>query len=280
VFRRPVKSALYIDFNNIAAQFVGGGFGDAFAGWLAWLEDGQFDPERRQRTFKAKRVYLSAQFRRHATLLEQAGFQVIPSAADLVIALDVAESLCGGKDIKEYVLLTVDSDFVHVLERLGERQKNRVVTVQPALPCAASFPPRAEITIPLENLRAAFDYRRHPGLVRRSSIALSRTFLGLGRIYRKAWPLSRPKRERPVLTAVADQVAQLAQRTPGLPVGRETVMRHLQRNMPEFRTSRFAGCGSYPEMIRQVAAIRDDLELFRHPNGGIAIMAPRDSEVT
>ena len=263
MFRRPVKSALYIDFNNIAAQFVGGGFGDAFAGWLAWLEDGQFDPERRQRTFKAKRVYLSAQFRRHAMLLEQAGFQVIPSAADLVIALDVA-----------------DSDFVHVLERLGERQKNRVVTVQPALPCAASFPPRAEITIPLENLRAAFDYRRHPGLVRRSSIALSRAFLGLGRIYRKAWPLSRPKRERPVLTAVADQVAQLAQRTPGLPVGRETVMRHLQRNMPEFRTSRFAGCGSYPEMIRQVAAIRDDLELFRHPNGGIAIMAPRDSEVT
>ena len=30
MFRRPVKSALYIDFNNIAAQFVGGGFGDAF----------------------------------------------------------------------------------------------------------------------------------------------------------------------------------------------------------------------------------------------------------
>ena len=49
MFRRPVKSALYIDFNNIAAQFVGGGFGDAFAGWLAWLEDGQFDPAERER---------------------------------------------------------------------------------------------------------------------------------------------------------------------------------------------------------------------------------------
>jgi NYN domain len=280
VFHRPVRSALYIDFNNIAAQFVGGGFGDALPGWLAWLEDGRFDPERRRRTFKAKRAYLTAHYRRHAPALEQAGFQVIPSAADLVIALDMAESLCGGRDIKEYVLLTVDSDFVHVLERLGERQKNRVVTVQTGLPCAASFPPRAEITIPLENLRAAFDYRRHPGLVRRLSITLSRTFLGLGQVYRKAWPLSRPKPESPVLTAVADQVAILAHRTPGLPVGRETVMRHLQRNLPEFKASRFAGCGSYPEMIRQVAAIRGDLELFRHPNGGIAIMAPRDSETT
>ena len=42
MFARRIPSALYVDFNNIVAKIVGGGFGDASAAWLAWLEDGQF----------------------------------------------------------------------------------------------------------------------------------------------------------------------------------------------------------------------------------------------
>ena len=45
---RKIPSALYVDFNNIVAKIVGGGFGDASAAWLAWLEDGQFDPKKAQ----------------------------------------------------------------------------------------------------------------------------------------------------------------------------------------------------------------------------------------
>ena len=78
---RRIPSALYVDFNNIVAKIVGGGFGDASAAWLAWLEDGQFDPQKRKRNFIQKRVYLDEPYLHFAKSLEANGFQIILSAA-------------------------------------------------------------------------------------------------------------------------------------------------------------------------------------------------------
>ena len=45
MLRRRIRSALYIDFENVPLP------PDAIANWLAWLEDGVFDPTGRRRRF-------------------------------------------------------------------------------------------------------------------------------------------------------------------------------------------------------------------------------------
>ena len=274
---RKIPSALYVDFNNIVAKIVGGGFGDASAAWLAWLEDGQFDPNKRKRTFLQKRVYLGEPYLHFAKPLEANGFQTILSSADLIIALDLVESVHQQPAIKEYVLLSVDNDFQHLLERLGERGKARVATIEPGAPCEATFPPRAEMVFPVESLRAALDYqrplskwRRMFGLVREAAAVVQQWYKGLVRRLRH-------RGERRWIRVAADHVAALAHETPGLPLGKDTVVRHLTKLMPDITSGRFRSRRAYQQLLRQMTEIRDDLRLFEYPNGGIAIMAePRE----
>jgi hypothetical protein len=274
---RKIPSALYVDFNNIVAKIVGGGFGDASAAWLAWLEDGQFDPQKRKRTFLQKRVYLGEPYLHFAKPLEANGFQTILSSADLIIALDLVESVHQQPAIKEYVLLSVDNDFQHLLERLGERSKIRVATIEAGAPCAATFPPRAEIVFPVESLKVALDYRRPVSRWRRAFGFMRDTMAGVRQRYKGLVRRLRHRGERRWIRVAADHVAALAHETPGLPLGRDTVVRHLTRLMPDVTSGRFRSRGAYQELLRQMTEIRDDLRLFEYPNGGIAIMAePRE----
>src|SRR5262245_22968526 len=224
---RRIPSALYVDFNNIVAKIVGGGFGDASAAWLAWLEDGQFDPNKRKRNFLQKRVYLDEPYLHFAKPLETNGFQIILSSADLIIALDLVESVHQQPAIKEYVLLSVDNDFQHLLERLGERDKVRVATIEPGAPCAATFPPRAEIVFNVENLKAALDYKRPLSRWRRVVSLVQGTVDGVRQRYKRVVQRLRHRGERRWTRIAADHVAALAHETPGLPLGRDTVVRHL-----------------------------------------------------
>lgn len=274
---RPIPSALYVDFNNIVAKIVGGGFGDASAAWLAWLEDGQFDPSRTKRTFLQKRVYLGEPYLRFAKPLEANGFQTILSSADLIIALDLVESVHQQPAIKEYVLLSVDNDFQYLLERLGERGKLRVATIEPGAPCEATFPPRAELVFPVESLKAALDYRRPLSRWRRVAGLVRETVVGAQQRYKGLVRRLRHRGERRWIRVAADHVAALAHETPGLPLGKDTVVRHLTRLMPDVTSGRFRSRRAYQQLLRQMTEIRDDLRLFEYPNGGIAIMAePRD----
>ena len=84
----------------------------------------------------------------------EAGFEVIPSAAALLLALDAVKFIYIGKNAAEYVILTVDRDFSDLLERLGERGRDRVATIEKGTPSETLFPDRAEIIIPIEDLRA------------------------------------------------------------------------------------------------------------------------------
>jgi hypothetical protein len=77
----------------------------------------------------------------------------------------------------------------------------------------------------------------------------------------------------------ADHVASLAHETPGLPLGKDTVVRHLTKLMPDVTSGRFRSRRAYQQLLRQMTEIRDDLRLFEYPNGGIAIMAePRERD--
>jgi hypothetical protein len=277
MFARRIPSALYVDFNNIVAKIVGGGFGDASAAWLAWLEDGQFDPKKRKRTFIQKRVYLGEPYLHFAKPLEANGFQTILSSADLIIALDLVESVHQQPAITEYVLLSVDNDFQHLLERLGERSKARVATIEQGAPCAATFPPRTEIVFPVESLRAALAYQRPVSRWRRLSGFARETAADMRQRYKSLLRRLRHRGERRWIRVAADHVAALAHETPGLPLGKDTVVRHLSKLMPDVTSGRFRSRRTYQQLLRQMTEIRDDLRLFEYPNGGIAIMAePRE----
>jgi hypothetical protein len=273
MLQRRIQSALYVDWANMNPQFPSGTLVNALPRWFAWLEDGMFDPGRKPRKFLEKRAYINHNYRSHTPALEAAGFEVIPSSADMLIALDVADALHGSKPIQEYVFLTVDEDFIHLLARVGDRGKRRVVTIKEGEASAKAFPPRSDIVIPLEQLQRAFDYERS---------GLFRNLVGRFRLQLASWlpiktntfrkPLAPPT--NPKITVIADLVATLAHSNAGVPVGKKSVLRHLQRNIPGFRVYRYSYRPRYNRLLRQIAAIRTDLQLFRNARGRLAIMAP------
>ncbi len=284
MFRRAIRSALFVDFHNMAPKFVGGGFAEALPAWLAWFEDGAFDPKKKKRKFEIKRAYLTKPFKQYAGNFEAGGFDVIPTASDMVIVLDALESVYLNKRIDEYIILTVDVDFDQLLERLGERDKDRVVTIEPGTPCATAFPPRAEITIALEDFRAALQYRRQLTPWMRAAQAVQapwkRVFnyggSALSRIGERNKDRKRRSSDAKFIKIAAYHIATLAQSRPGSRLGRRTIMRHLESVMPEFKSSRlYFGLPSYREMLAKFVEIRPDLELYLEPNGGVAVIAPR-----
>jgi uncharacterized LabA/DUF88 family protein len=282
VFQRRVQSALYVDWANMSAKFPSRTLLEGLPAWLAWLEDGKFDGDRKRRTFLEKRAYINNTFLKQIPALEAAGFEVIPSSDDMLIALDMADSSLKKRHIDEYILLSVDEDFVHLLERLGERgrRKQRVVTVGPEgdarFPCSKTFPPRCEITIPLDHMQKAFQYER---------AQFFRRFIRSVRAQLARWRITSKKEveppvtisQDPMLLRIAEHVATLAESKRGVPVGKGSVVRYLQKNVPNFPYA-YSYRRRFDRLLRQVVAIRKDLQLFRNANGNLAIMAPRPDE--
>lgn len=306
MFRRKVRSALLIDFDNIIGPVGMKDFVASIEKWLAWLEDGKFDKTKRKRQFIEKRVYWNLQFEQFQDRFVQEGFAALScrsvvrhkkSSADMIMALDALESAFGKKKIDEYVLLTTDTDFVPLLERLGDMDKDTVVTVVEGTASEREYSRHADIVITVESLKGSFDYRRPRNLMQKVHAAgvAARTSVaggsrrGAQRLRSMLRGLRRLGRRNPVaaksglsdLAVAGNHVAELAQTTPGLLLGRKTVVRWLSQHMPQFTTvgaSRFLGCSTYAEMLEQIADGRQDLELVRHPNGGIAIRAPAKDE--
>jgi hypothetical protein len=279
MFRRKVRSALFIDFQNIAGQ-LGAEFAASMSAWLAWLEDGAFDPGRRQRRLVEKRIYCDApNHKKHAATFAQYDFVAIPTAADLTIALDALETTYLSRRVKEYIVLTVDQDFAPLLEKLGDRHKDRVVTVQDGTPSAANFPDRADIVIPLQDLKAAFSYKRPPTLLSRASSALDEV---KNRAIKAQQAIRRARRRVGKSAAIkigAQHLSTLAHKTQGSEVGRRTVLHYLATHMPEAQSAgRFLGCEDYASMVQQMVEVRDDLLLIRKSNGGVGIMAAPSDE--
>lgn len=279
LFRPKVRSALFIDFQNIAGQ-LGAEFAASMSAWLAWLEDGAFDPQGRERRLIEKRIYCDApNHKKHAATFAQYDFVAIPTAADLTIALDALETTYLSKRIREYIVLTVDQDFAPLLEKLGDRQKDRVVTIQPGTPSATNFPDRADIVIPLENLRAAFTYKRPPTLLTRATGALSRLKARGTKVRRAIRRARRQVGTTAAIRAGAAHLSTLAHKTPKSEVGRRTLLQYLATHMPEAEAAgRYLGCEDYQSMVQQMVEVRDDLLLIRKSNGGVGIMAAPTDE--
>lgn len=278
MFRRPVKSALFIDFDNMVAALKRP-FIDSIPQWVAWLEDGQFDPRRRRRTFEQKRVYWNTPFDVHREVFLQNGFEVIPcpsrvrrnkSAADMIIALDAFQSSYDWRRIREYIVLSMDTDFIPLLDKLAEKDKATVAACNAAT--LAVFSDHADIVIPVTTLEEAINYLRP----KRSLLNLFRS--GPSRRVHAARALGAGPAD---ISTAAEIVAETAARTPGFAIGKQAIDRALRNRLPGFTIdgrSAYLGFGSYASMIERIVAMRPELRLVRYSNGGIALMAPAKDE--
>ena len=132
---RRIKSSLFIDFENIPLP------PDTIPSWLAWLEDGVFDEHKRRR-FLLKRVYWNASHQKHAAAYEAQGFEVVTcerfhglaNSVDVRMAIDIIEATFASPKIDEFMLITRDTDFVPVLQRLDEKKKKSVFLVNEQQP--------------------------------------------------------------------------------------------------------------------------------------------------
>jgi uncharacterized LabA/DUF88 family protein len=298
MFARRINSALFIDFDNV----MGREFASSVANWMAWLEDGHFDEEKRKRRFVEKRVYWNAHNDSHRSAFESNGFVALTcrshvrhkkkSTADMNIALDAIESAHAHERIQEYIVLTTDTDFVPLIERLGEHKKNTVVMMEKDTASERVYPEHADIVIRADTLRSARTYARPDPLFSRAYKRVAAVaarvlypFVWSGRTAAGGFRWVRDKfrgygRQRAAtadLASAAKLVADLGRTIPGSPLGRKTVTRLLSKNMPgRFQTvgrSAYLGCNTYAEMIARFAGMRSDLQLATYSEGGTAIVA-------
>ena len=305
MLRRRIRSALYIDFENVPLP------PDAIANWLAWLEDGVFDSPSRKRRFLQKRVYWNSHAERNRAIFERHGFAPIligkysglKNGADIRMAMDVIETTYTRSEIDEFILLTGDSDFVPVLERLRLKAKRSAIVATEHRPnIHTTYHRRADILIPSRRLTEAAQYHRpsvslfarifarthvkaaaSPTVPRASSegtVAMAarsvarRPNVGAGTDEKAA-------DATPVLEAAAKQVLQLLVRQPRNYVAQKRVVAELEQveGFKRQGPTAFFGTGSYKSLIRELTKIEPKITVVEQPGGGTGIVfIPQNGE--
>jgi len=156
---RHLRSALFVDFDNIYLGLSQGGAGgeDEFARnparWLRWLEreleyqGPGWEAVAGRRRILVRRCYLNPQtFHRARPFFIRAGFEVVDTpaltaqgktSADVQMALDVVDTLNHTTRFDEFIVLSGDADFTPVLRRL--REHDRYTAVLATGPTAAAY---------------------------------------------------------------------------------------------------------------------------------------------
>jgi uncharacterized LabA/DUF88 family protein len=160
---RAIRSALLIDIENVSYARLS----TSIPNWLAWLEHGQFDPAKQRRKFVLKRAYWNSTSEHDRKKFESRGIDAIlvdryvtlKNTADVHMAIDIIELLYTRPDIEEFVLLSKDSDFIPVMQRLRLKHKKTAVLVDLASPTLhTAFRDKVDIVIPHRDLLLATTY--------------------------------------------------------------------------------------------------------------------------
>ncbi len=286
------NSALLVDFENVVRP-PDNSLVARLANWVDWLERGEFDADRRRRRFLAKRVYWNSHCEGNRPIFERQGFDAFAcpaavkdkkSAADIWIALDAIDLTTEFRQLEEIIIISTDTDFIPVVNRLREKKKEVAVVVNEDNLSSDVYPLHADTVIPLRDLRAATTYERQRRLwfaKPRSAASAPQPPPAPVDIAPTAKASEPPRRRRSRnadspkfdLANAAALVAQAAQAQPGLFISRETV-RNVLRPVAGFSTTGrypWLGCGSYCSMLKTLASLRQDLEVRVYADGGCAI---------
>lgn len=166
---QPLKSALFVDFDNIylGLRQLDEAAAERFATdpsrWLTWMEQGMpsgddsdiSDPSLTPRRILLRRCYLNPRdFYRYRPNFTRAAFNVIdcPSltsqgknSADIYMVMDVIDMLEHKTHIDEFIILSGDADFTPVVLRL--RAHDRRTAVLAAGPASEAYKAACDMVI-------------------------------------------------------------------------------------------------------------------------------------
>lgn len=140
---RPLRSVLLVDFDNVIPSAGKAALVEGAAEWTRWIARGGFEgPRGRRRKLIIKRCYWNTSADLHRPAFEDAGYAVIvtpsrtrarKSAADIHIAIDALDVLNSKERVDEFIILSGDSDFTYLAERLRSAGKRVVVFSDPGV---------------------------------------------------------------------------------------------------------------------------------------------------
>ncbi len=167
----PLKSALFIDFDNIYLglrqldEYAAEVFASKPNLWLKWLEEGMPGmetagggsplPPQPRREILIRRCYLNPRdFHRYRPYFTRSAFSVVdcPSltsqgknSADIYMVMDIIDTLDHKTHFDEFIILSGDSDFTPVLLRL--RAHGRKATILAAGPDSPAYIAASDLVI-------------------------------------------------------------------------------------------------------------------------------------
>jgi len=170
--RRQVRSALFVDFDNIFSglQDLDSAAARRFAtnpsALVGWLEEGGDDwtgPFKRR--FLVKNCYLNPDVHRnYRSYFASAGFRVVDcpsltrqgkSAADIHLVLDVVDSLDHQTRFDEYIICSADADFTPLMARIRSHDRRTVMIA--AGPSSSAYQAVCDQTLTAIELVEALD---------------------------------------------------------------------------------------------------------------------------
>lgn len=288
--RRPRRAALFIDFDNVKSRMLAQLAGDV----LAILARGEGDPDRPRRRFAAKIVYWNVreggnrQEKIDAFIANGFEFKATnsivseKSTADTMIAFDIGDLVHRRPRVDEFILMSSDSDFLPVLERLHDMERRVTVFARKSDTSEAYW--NGELTIAdLDDLigaaRARAQERRNRE--RRFSAMLEAPGRWLRAGLKSLSPMRiarRMRRETPeaaqfdTIDALADDIVAEMRKRGVSELNISTLARVLSK-YPDFESQGAAtrvwfGFGSHHDLMRAIVGARDDLRVRQGPRRG------------
>ncbi len=294
-----VNSVLLVDFDNI----YGATSEDVVAclpQWLLWLEDGALSPDRRRRTFLHKRVYWNLQFEKYRGEFEAAGFETFncravakrkisagKSSADIVITMDAVQMAERTKHLDEMIILTTDSDFVPVVNRIQTPRLRVVTGGKETDPTYELYAQHADAVIHMGALKDAFGYQRtprrwyqlrsDPPMVAPLSLQRERQSPLMNRVRTAlAGNESEANGIAPELRQGADIVKSLGERLPDQVLSKTKIVRALSV-IPDFTPAYqngirpWLGHKNFAAMLRHFAKIHPEIEVKSLGKGRVEV---------
>ena len=300
-----MKSALLVDFDNIASAVGGGSLVSKLPQWLLWMEDGALSGDGRRRKFLSKRVYWNSQFDKHRAAFEAAGFEAFTckafvktklqagkSSADTFITMDAVELARDMRGLEELIILTPDSDFVPVVNRVQGRDLRVVTAGKETDPTYSLYSQHADAVIHVGALKAACEYERVPRkwyrfrspppevapltqAAERASPLLGRLRKDLREQADEALPGG--DRRNPLIGKAARLIVELGERTPDQAIAKKKIIRALSGidGFTPMRTREakpWFGHRSYLQMMNAISHQIPQLEVKAVAGGGVHVI--------
>lgn len=296
-----VRSVLLVDFDNIYGA-TSEDVVSSLPQWLLWLEDGAFSAGGRRRTFLHKRVYWNLQFDRYRANFEECGFEAFncraqakrkisagKSSADIVITMDAIELALQTKKLEELIVLTTDSDFVPVVNRVQNPGLRVVTAGKETDPTYELYSQHADAVVHIAALKAGFKYQRTPRKwyqlrspppeIAPLTIQRERQSMLMGRVrtaLANADGASKPG-FAPELQRAADIVKALGERMPDQVVSKTKIVRSLAV-IPEFTPTYqnghrpWFGHKNFAALMRRLSQIHPEIEVKSLGKGKVQVI--------